>query len=63
MKHTNVVLILEPLSNPVKSSSQNVLVISLALSGRKLKNITESLSLTVATGSPFLVITVGITNS
>ena len=52
VKHTNVVLTLSPLSNPSKLSSQNVLVISLARSGRKLKKMTESFSLTVATGAP-----------
>ncbi len=56
VKHTYVVLILSPLSNPSNASSQNVLVISLARSGRKLKKITESFSLIVATGAPFFVI-------
>ena len=39
------------------------LVISLALSGLKLKNITESFSSIFATGSFPLQITVGTTNS
>ncbi len=50
-------------SNLSKLSSQNVRVISLALSGRKLKNITESPGLIVATGLPPSVITAGTTNS
>ena len=37
-------------SNPLKSSHTIALVISLALSGLKLKNITESSSLILATG-------------
>ena len=44
-------------------SSQNALVISLALSGLKLKKITESFSFTTDKGFPFSVITVGTTNS
>ena len=63
VKHTNVVLTLSPLSNPSKLSSQNVLVISLALSGLKLKKMIESFSLIVATGAPSFTITVGNTNS
>ena len=47
------------LSKPVKSGSTKVLVICLALSGRKLKKITLSPSLII----PFLSTTVGITNS
>src|SRR5699024_10042779 len=50
VKHTYVVLMRSPLSNPSKSSAQKTLVISLARSGRKLKKMTESLSLIVATG-------------
>ena len=63
VKQTNVVFTLSPLSNPVNSSSQRVLVISLALSGRKLKKITESFSLIVASGAPSFTMTVGSTNS
>ena len=63
VKHTNVTSFLAALSKPSNSSIQNALVISLALSGRKLKNTTESLSETVATGAPFSTITVGTTNS
>ena len=50
-------------SNSLKSLSTNVLVNSLALSGLKLKNITESFSSIVATGVSPLQITVGLTNS
>jgi len=50
-------------SNSLKLLSTNVLVISLALSGLKLKNITESFSDIVAIGSSPLQITVGSTNS
>ena len=50
--------------NPEKLSTANAAVISLALSARKLKNITESLSLIAAIGLSFsLTITVGSTNS
>ncbi len=65
VKHTNVISLgAFTLSNPSKSVSQNVLLISLALSGRKLKNIIESLSfiLPIALPSSF-TIAVGITNS
>ena len=51
------------LSKPVKSSAQNALVISLARSGRKLKNTTESFSLIVAIALPSFATTVGTTNS
>ena len=57
---------LDPLrsANPVNSSSQNARVISLARSGRKLKKITESLSLMVPIAFPSSpVTTAGTTNS
>lgn len=47
----------------ITDRSTNALVISLALSGLKLKNITESFSSIFATGSFPLHITVGTTNS
>ena len=63
MKHTYVNF-KKSLSKPVNLSSQNALVISLALSGLKLKKITESPSFTNDNGWPFSsVITVGNTNS
>ena len=50
-------------SNPSNSGSTRLLVICLALSGLKLKNITESFFSIVAIGSFPLHITVGSTNS
>ena len=50
-------------SNPSNSGSTIALVISLALSGLKLKKITESFSPIVAIGVSLLTITVGSTNS
>jgi hypothetical protein len=64
VKHTKYRFLKSTVSKSLNSLSTNVLVISLALSGLKLKNITESFSSIFAIGSPFLLqITVGTTNS
>ena len=60
--HTNVSGIFS-LSKPVKLSSTKALVISLALSLLKLKNIIESFAFTNAIGLSFSTITVGLINS
>ena len=63
VKQTKYRFLKSLVSNSLNSLSTKVLVISLALSGLKLKNITESLSSILATGLSPLNITVGSTNS
>ena len=62
VKHTYLISSLF-LSKPLKSSSQNALVISLARSGLKLKKMIESPSFTIVRGSPLSHTTVGTINS